>query len=75
MQRAGYGPETQRVPGLATVRITARARREWQQRLAALKNDPEVELKKEKSVAVARRAGKLGGVPIRDHMMRLPLRH
>jgi hypothetical protein len=63
MQKAGYAPETLRVPGLATVRITAKARREWQQRLAALKDDIQIEKKREETVNIARRAGKLGGAP------------
>jgi hypothetical protein len=63
MQAAGYGPETLRLPGLAIVRITARARREWQERVAALRNDAEIQKKRKENVEIGRRAGKLGGKP------------
>ena len=63
MAKAGNGPETLRVPGLAIVRITAEARQAWKRRMAALKGDPALQEKKKERVEISSRAGKLGGAP------------
>lgn len=60
MQRNGTAPETLRVPGVAIVRITAAARRDWHARMAALKDHAAIESKKKERVAISSRAGKIG---------------
>jgi hypothetical protein len=50
LKRLGLGPEEQSPPGLSnTVRITARARREWQERMRQLRDDKEAQERSERS--------------------------
>jgi len=51
LKRLGLGPEEQSPPGLSnTVRITATARREWQERMRQLRSDKEAKERSERSL-------------------------
>jgi hypothetical protein len=51
LKRLGLGPEEQSPPGLSnTVRITATARREWQERMRQLRNEKEAQERSGRSV-------------------------
>jgi hypothetical protein len=58
----GLGPEEMRIPGTALIRITARARRQWQQRMAELASEHAAEMAEQAQARSARasHAGKLG---------------
>jgi hypothetical protein len=67
MQREGHGPRELRIPGTNVVRITARARREWHERL---ENLPENEAIKAERSARTSRAGKLAAQSPLHHCRR-----
>ena len=57
LKRLGLGPEEQSPPGLSnTVRITARARREWQERMRQLRDVKEAKERSERSRRAAIKA-------------------
>ena len=57
LKRLGMGPEEQSPPGLSnTVWITARARREWQERMRQLRDDKEAQERSERSRRAAAKA-------------------
>jgi hypothetical protein len=58
LQKAGLGPAVLRFPGMAFVRITAAARREWHARIAALAQEQDAQLEKQRRSALKSRAGK-----------------
>jgi hypothetical protein len=57
LQRQGLGPSEVRYPNSNIVRVTARARAEWHERLAALAQSDEFRLERERRREVARRGG------------------
>jgi hypothetical protein len=59
LQKAGLGPETYTPPGTRIIRITAKARSAWQQRMAALSASNAAKLEAQRRQEQASRAGKL----------------
>lgn len=62
MRKAGFGPRELRLPGSSIVRVTADARREWQQRMAKMNEENAAKLDAEREERAARqsKAGKRG---------------
>jgi hypothetical protein len=58
LKRAGLGPDEVHFPGMAFVRITAEARREWHERIEAWRKSKAAELEEQRRSALASRAGK-----------------
>jgi hypothetical protein len=59
MQRLGLGPAVYIVPGTKLQRITAKARREWHERMANLSQQQAAKRERERRRQLARAAGKL----------------
>jgi hypothetical protein len=60
LKRKGLAPETINLPGTRVIRITARARREWQEKMAALSRSEAAKLEARRRQEQASMAGKLG---------------
>jgi primosomal protein N'' len=58
MKKAGLTPELLIVPGFNTPRITPRADREWEKRMAALAQEKDARLERQRRVEHARLAGR-----------------
>lgn len=59
LRHLGLGPAETRFPGTAIVRISAAARREWRERMAALKDDQQVIAEARAASERAREAAKV----------------
>jgi hypothetical protein len=57
LQRAGLGPDEIKFPGLAFVRITAEARREWHAKIEAQRKTQAAKLEDQRRREIARKAG------------------
>jgi hypothetical protein len=57
LQRAGLGPDEIKFPGLAFVRITAEARREWHAKIEAQRKTQAAKLEDQRRREIARNAG------------------
>jgi hypothetical protein len=58
LKRAGLGPDEVHFPGMAFVRITAEARREWHTRIEQWRKSQAAQLEEQRRSASASRAGK-----------------
>ena len=72
IRRQGFGPRELRLPGSSIVRVTADARREWQQRMATMNEEQAARLKVEREERAARQslAGKRGAASPLHHSRR-----
>jgi hypothetical protein len=59
LKRAGLGPDEIKFPGMAFVRITAEARREWHERIEAWRKSHAAALEGQRRSALASKAGKI----------------
>jgi hypothetical protein len=57
MQKLGVGPQTYVIPGTRTLRITAKARREWHARMMEMSQQASVKRERERRRELARVAG------------------
>jgi hypothetical protein len=56
MQKSGFGPEEELLPGIRIVRITAASRARWHARLEQLRNEQSTVLERQRRVELAKRA-------------------
>jgi hypothetical protein len=57
MQQLGHGPDEVRLPGLAFVRITAEARRDWHARIEEYRKSDAAKIEDQRRTALATMAG------------------
>ena len=65
LKKFGLNPQETRYPGSPLVRISARARAEWHEKMAALQNSEAVLLEEQRRRELAKHAGKIAALSAR----------
>jgi hypothetical protein len=65
LKKKGFGPAEMRAPGTRIVRITAQARRDWQERMQKLALTPQIAEQKRKEAVHTSKGGKIAAASLK----------